>query len=363
VTVLAAAVVTPLSGPLARFGQATAAALRLWARSAPDLPSPWHAVSLDAYDAHPEPAVAIREAIAAHPGIVFGPYGSSPTLAVIGATRRPVWNHGGASSVLRRPQFPHTINVLSPASTYFGGALEVVKAVDPSARTVALLHGSTGFARDVGGGAAAAGLALGFEVRTSVFEPGAAAAAAGVLTDADVVLVAGSFEDEVAAVGALVSRPWRAIATVGAGVDEVLASLGHRREGLLGPAQWVPSVAAPPDEGPDAAWFVLSYRRATGTDPAYPAAQAFAAGVLAARCLRDAGEVDDDALLAAACQLRCRTLYGDFRLHPETGLQVGHRVLTVQWQDGRRRVVWPADAAERPLAYPRPSHLEPHPGT
>jgi branched-chain amino acid transport system substrate-binding protein len=140
---------------------------------------------------------------------------------------------------------------------------------------------------------------------------------------------------------------------VGAGVEEVLAALGGRREGLMGPAQWLPEAAGAPDEGPDAAWFVDAYRRATGTEPPYPMAQAFAAGVLAARCLRDAGG-DPSAQFEAARRLRCRTLYGDFELDAVTGLQRGHRVLTVQWQDGRRWVVWPEVRAQRPLRYPRP---------
>jgi branched-chain amino acid transport system substrate-binding protein len=33
-------------------------------------------------------------------------------------------------------------------------------------------------------------------------------------------------------------------------------------------------------------------------------------------------------------------------------LQFGHQVLTVQWQKGFRRVVWPPEQAERPLLYP-----------
>ena len=78
-----------------------------------------------------------------------------------------------------------------------------------------------------------------------------------------------------------------------------------------------------------------------------------AAGVLAARCLRDAGAVEDAALLAAARSLDCRTLYGDFRLDPATGLQVGHEVLTVQWQGGARRIVWPPKFADRSLIFPR----------
>ena len=60
----------------------------------------------------------------------------------------------------------------------------------------------------------------------------------------------------------------------------------------------------------------------------------------------------DAAQLAAARQLACTTLYGGFRLDPVSGLQVGHRVLTVQWQNGARRVVWPPEQAERSLLYP-----------
>ena len=107
-----------------------------------------------------------------------------------------------------------------------------------------------------------------------------------------------------------------------------------------------------PDEGPNVDWFVDRYRSAVGADPPYPAAQSFAAGVLAARCLRDAKSVDDAAQLAVARHLACRTLYGDFRLDPATGLQVGHRVVTVQWQQGRRRAIWPPELAEAALRYP-----------
>ena len=88
-----------------------------------------------------------------------------------------------------------------------------------------------------------------------------------------------------------------------------------------------------------------------GGEPPYPAAQAFAAGLLCARCLRDSGQsaVDDSALLAAAHQLACTTLYGAFRLDPQSGLQAGHQMVVVQWQQGIRRVVWPPEHAERPL--------------
>jgi branched-chain amino acid transport system substrate-binding protein len=166
------------------------------------------------------------------------------------------------------------------------------------------------------------------------------------------LLVAGRFQDEVAAAGRLLPGRWRAAGFVAAGVGEVLAGLGARREGLLGPAQWLAESAPRPDEGPSAAEFVASYRRETGAYPPYPAAQAFGAGVIATRCLREAASADDAALMSAARALECTTMFGAFRLDQLTRRQVGHQVLTVQWQDGTRRVIWPPERAQAALRYP-----------
>jgi branched-chain amino acid transport system substrate-binding protein len=246
------------------------------------------------------------------------------------------------------------VNVPAPATTYFAGALRAIRAADPAAGRVALLWGTTGFGREVAEGAAATCRALGLELAATPYAPGGVAPACAAVPPGEVLLVVGPFADELAAARRLLGRPWRAAAFVGAGVEEVLAPLGAAREGLLGPAQWVERVAAAPDEGPDAAWFGAAFRAATGAAPPYPAAAAFAAGVLAARCLREAGGAQDAAVLAAASRLAARTLFGGFRLDPATGLQVGHEVLTVQWQAGVRRVVWPPGAAERPLLPLRP---------
>jgi len=352
-TTLSAALVTPLSGPLAQFGIAGAAALRLWATRAPGLPAPWSTVDLQVVDAYPSAAAAMRSAVVERPNVLFGPYGTGPALAALSATPRAVWNHGGATSRLRRPAFAQVLNVLAPASTYFVGVLQAIRAADAAARRLCLLTAGTSFGQEVAHGAAAASGALGFDLWARVFTPGQVAAVASGVPAGDVLLVAGGFEDERAAARLLLGRRWRAAGFVAAGVDEVLSELGALREGLLGPAQWVAGVAEPVQEGPDAAWFVSAFRDAVGSAPPYPAVAAFAAGVLAARCLRDAGGAEDAAVLQAAMALSVRTLFGDFRLDPETGAQAGHQVLVVQWQAGVRRVVWPLAKAERPIMGPR----------
>jgi branched-chain amino acid transport system substrate-binding protein len=337
--------VTPLSGPFARYGLAGAQALSLWARTA--------GAELAVHDAHPDPAVAMRAAAAMPADVRFGPYGAGPALAAFAATDRLVWNHGGASPRLRRPRFAHVVNVCPPGGRYFAGPLQAVCAADPGVRRVAMLHIDTGFGRAAAAGATESAAALGLELDAVPFVPGGAVAAARRLPGADVVLVAGHFDDEVAAAPVVLSRSWRAAAFVGAGTDEVLASLGAAREGLIGACPWLARVAGPPQDGPDSEWFVAAFRERTGSEPPYPAAAAFAAGVIAERCRRDAGAGAGEAeTAAAAAALRTRTLFGPFALDPESGLQAAHEVLTVQWQRGRRVVVWPPHRAEAPLLHP-----------
>lgn len=329
-----AALVTPLSGPLADYGRAGATALKLWTQ--------WDAdrVDLEVFDAHPDPVDAIRQAERRRPDLLFGPYGSSPTIAAARATSRLVWNHGGA----RASAPDNLIAILAPADTYFFGAIQAIRQIETGRCRVCVLHGDTGFGRAVGEGATREAARLGMQAvrRALPAEP----------TDAEVLLVAGSFADEVAVARKSLPGRWRAAGFVGAGVEEVLSELGDRREGLLGPAQWLPSAAPEPDEGPTATQFVAAYRGAVGSEPPYPAAQAFAAGLIAARCLRESGTPDDTALAAAADALDCTTMFARFRLDRQTRRQVGHRVLTVQWQQGLRHVVWPPERAQAALRYP-----------
>ena len=351
-TKLHTALVTPLTGPLALYGRATAAGLTLWAKHATNLPSPWTDVDLDVRDTGNNTAAVVRATLDARPDVLFGPYGSSAMLSAARASERVIWNHSGATSQLARPAFPQVLNVLSPASSYFVGVLQAVHAFHPEAKTVSLFHSTSGFGRDVAAGAATEARKLHLEIQSIPFEPSHAVEASSRVTQRDILLVVGNFADERAVAPILLARTFPFAAFVGAGVEEVLAELGNQREGLLGPAQWNTSARYQPDEGPDANWFITKYRETVGSDPPYPAVQAFAAGLLCARCLRDSGSCDDAAQLEAARRLVCTTLYGGFRLDPMSGLQVGHQVVVVQWQEGKRRVVWPREQAERPLLLP-----------
>jgi branched-chain amino acid transport system substrate-binding protein len=87
---------------------------------------------------------------------------------------------------------------------------------------------------------------------------------------------------------------------------------------------------------------------AAGAHVGYPAAQAYAAVLIALRCVGDAGGFDDEALLGAARTLRGTTFFGRFGLGPD-GRQADHELVVVQWRNGIRCIVGPPGLAEQPV--------------
>jgi ABC-type branched-subunit amino acid transport system substrate-binding protein len=329
--VIRAVLITPLSGPLAGYGRAGATALSLWARHA--------GAGVDVYDAHPSIAAALSQVDLDLADVVFGPYGAGPAVAAARILPIPWWNHGGATARLARPRYEQVVNVLSPSSDYLAAVLAAICREHAGVQGAVLLHAKTGFGEEVAAGAVATATHLGVGVTRIAFDPGSGAQVASTAPDDDVLLVAGGFDDELAIARALLDRPWRASGFVAAGVDEVLVPLADRLEGVYGPCQWHAQSAPEPADGPDPAWFSATYERATATQPPYPAAAAFAAGVLWERAARDAASRRPHAVAAAARRLDTSTLFGAFRLDPDSGLQVGHLMEVVRWHAGRRHVV------------------------
>jgi ABC-type branched-subunit amino acid transport system substrate-binding protein len=301
-------------------------------------------VDLAIADAHPSAAAAIASLAVRHRiDVLFGPYGAGPAVAAARAAPTVLWNHGGASARLVRQAFPHVVNVPAPAASYLAAVISALDAAELAGAEAVLLHSRTGFGREVAGGALGAAGDVGLAVTAVPFDPGDGDGAAQSVQGrrSDLLLVAGSFDDELAIAARLLRRRWRAVAFVAAGVDEVLAPLADRLTGVYGPCQWLPEAAPQPEDGPDSRWFTTAYLQAVGSPPPYPAAAAFAAGVLWQRCTRDAGDTVPEAVQAAAERLTTTTLFGAFRLDPVTGLQEGHRVGVVQWRRGRRQIIIP----------------------
>jgi ABC-type branched-subunit amino acid transport system substrate-binding protein len=321
-----AAVTLSLTGLFARQGTEAAQGMEFWAEEAGVRltvvdDGGLRSAALQAYAAWLDQGV----------DLLLGPYASGLVRAVaplVCDAGRLLYNHGGSADDLARPGL---VSLPAPASTYFHGAVQ--EAVTRQVDRLLVARGLGRFAQAVAAGAVARASQRGIDAQTIMM---------GSLTAADVagaaLLVVGRFEEDVAVVRRV--RGWpRApalLAAVAAGLPAFGEQLGPAAEDLLGPVQWWPS-RRQPQVGPSGADFAGRYRRRTGREPSYVAAQAAAAGYLAHAAHHQG--------LAAQTvrQWTTSTLLGDFALD-DGWRQVGHRVRTIRWQHGRMVPVGQAPA-------------------
>jgi ABC-type branched-subunit amino acid transport system substrate-binding protein len=301
-------------------------------------------------------AKGLREALDMLSGadLIVGPYGSglSGEAGHWAAERgRIVWNHGGSADEVEI--LPRLVSIASPTSRYTQAVIEAIAESVPGGR-VLIGAGTNSFGLAAARGATEAAAARGLGDVT-VVTPDEVPDDVG----ADVLVLAGSFDEDVAVLRRIRRRP-KVVTAVAGGLREFPEAVGPRRaEGVLAPSQWEEGLRLRPDVGPRSVDVLraLRFRLAPGLAPGtaaahveYPAAQAYAAVVIALHCVADTGSSDDEALLAAARALRCTTFFGRFGLGPD-GRQADHSLVVVQWQDGAKCIVGPPGVAERPVAF------------
>ena len=324
--------------------------------------------------------------------LLMGPYSSVLTLAaapVAERLQRVLWNHGGASDQIYNQGFRWVVGVLTPASRYLLGVIDLVKERDPGARRVAILHSGRGtFPEAVALGVESYAAQEGFQIvfKGQYHSPAADfSSLLGVMKERepDIVLGVGRIQDDLLLARQIVQRRVRAksIALVAAGIGQFEEALGSWAAGFIGPSQWEPRASHTPDYGPSAQnlakIFHPEHRAGLLADLGVPAtnllsrveevsrpgggdyamAQAYAAGLIAQKCVEEAGTLDNRALRAVADRLDFATFYGRFKLDPATGCQIGRSVVIVQWQGDKKVIVWPKEQSQGDLLYP--SHDRP----
>jgi len=299
--------------------------------------------------------------------LLLGPYGSNLTLAaakIADAHHTVLWNHSGAADAIFAGNLSWVVGILTPASLYLCAILDMLKAHDPAARWVALLHATTGFAREVAQGALAwleregFWLALHQPYRSGLqdFTPFLLNLAHDPPGLPELLLGVGRMEDDI-----LLGRQlWevrprvKAAGLVAAAIGRFHTALGERAEGFVAPSQWEPQARYPVDFGPSAGAFLQHYRRRASVPLDYPAAQGYAAGLVAQRCVEEAGTLEQPALREVAGKLRFTTFFGPYAVDPQTGRQIAHSLLVTQWRRGKKVIVWPPGVAEAEPLYPGP---------
>jgi branched-chain amino acid transport system substrate-binding protein len=280
---------------------------------------------------------------AEHVDLLAGPYSSGLTRAVapLAEARKVVlWNHGGAADDIQRRGHRYIVGILTPASRYLVPALRRV----PSREVVLVHRPASGFSAAVARGAEEEAVRQGRRIRVEPYpetpEDMDTLAARLAVAPVGLVVGAGRFSDDVALARALRRQGLDVpAALVAAGISAFREALGEAADGFLGPSQWEPRAPILPDVGSTPRDFARRFRARFGVAPNYPAAQAYAGGLVMGRCVEMAGGTRQQALRAAAAALDMTTLLGRFRIDPVTGTQIGHDVLLVRWEHGDRHVI------------------------
>lgn len=118
---------------------------------------------------------------------------------------------------------------------------------------------------------------------------------------------------------------------------DFLKKAGAIGDGVFGPSQWEPDERIP---FPGTKKFIRLFREFAGKSPSYHAGSAYAACQLYESAIRQLKTLDNDAIRNYISGLDTVTVIGRFKVDG-MGKQVGHNPILIQWQNGKKEIVWP----------------------
>ena len=311
--------------------------------------------------------------------VVFSPYSSGLTLrgAPVTESHKMLYmDHGGANNEIFSQGFQYIVQTIGPGTSYHRGTLNMIKKIDPKAKRVALAYEDDEFAKMVMLGAEEQSAKLGFEIVFKRTYPKGVTDLTPLLSalkasKPDFVLGGGHFED-----GQLFNRQMadldintNALSLIAAAtLPAFYEALTNMAEGVMGPSHWEYGVKYSSEEakkvglqwiGPSQDEFVALFKKALGKDiiPDYHAAEAGAQVLAYVLAVEKAQSLDSAKVRSVLGDLSFMSFYGGWDVD-ETGLQVGHSMVDVQWQNGERVIVWPEEAQTGKPFYPMPSFEE-----
>lgn len=311
-----------------------------------------------------------------HVDFLIAPYSSSLTLAAVPIAEqyhKVILSHGGASDAIFAKGYKYIVQVLSPASYYLRPAIDLLKSTGDNDVKIAFIYEDSAFSKSVAKAAIEYAKQQGLQV---VFEQAypkgttdfsqiiSAAKASG----ANVLLGGGHFQDGLQLVKQAHDLGWRLkfiAILVAPTLPDFYKSLGPEvAEGVAAPAQWEIGVKYSPETakqqgmewyGPTNEEYIEMVREMCGYDPEYHVAEASATVLYLAKAIEKAGSLDSDAVRKAFNDLKLMTFFGPLWIDPATGKQQGHPMVLIQWQNGKREIVWPPEAATADPVYPLPN--------
>jgi len=278
--------------------------------------------------------------------LVMGPFSSSITAAVAPIADRhgyPMLSPGGAAESLWKQGYRNLFGIIPVAGRHTIGFLSLL--ADAGVDTLAVVQADDIFSRDVAEGTRIWAEEYGVRITSFQKIPLGSAdlepfARVAQQSGARALLMAGHFAESVNMRRALQRIAWTPAAyyaSVGPGLDKYGSTLGSAAEDTFATTTWEPREDL---KLPGTAEFLREFVAAYGEKPNFLAAHAYAACQILERALLQAGRLDRSLLRDSLAQLDTNALLGRYTVD-RTGMQMKRFPLIVQWQQGRREIVWP----------------------
>jgi branched-chain amino acid transport system substrate-binding protein len=288
---------------------------------------------------------------------VMGPYSSPITEAVANVTEKyqkvMVTPLAATTSIFKKGR-KYLFMVISPAEVYLEGLIDM--AAKRGLKTVAIVNEDTLFAKTAADGAAELAKKKGLQVVLKEAYPKGHTDFSAVLTkikalNPDVVAGSTYFDDAVAIIRQMREldvNPKMLGVTVGGDLPEFYEVLKKNAEFVYGATQWDESLPYP-----GAKEFAAAFKKKFKRDPAYHAAAGYAGCQIYAEGVRRAKTLEADKVRTELLGLKMRTAFGDYAVDQD-GFQTAHKMVTLQWQDGKILIVWPDELSNGKARYPTP---------
>ena len=318
-------------------------------------------VKMVIYDDRSEPATAVKlyEKLITEDKVdmVVGPYSRPITNAVSVVSEKHkklmVASLAATTSIWERG-FKYLFMTISPAEVYLEGAIDI--AAQKGLKTVAIINEDTLFSKAAASGAGKLAEQKGMKVVFREAYPKGTSDFSALLIkikalNPDVLLGGTYFDDAVA-----ITRQMKVLdvnpkiygVTVGGDLPEFYDLLKKTADYVYGSTQWEPSLPFPGIKE-----FVESYKKMWGHDPQYHSAAGYNGPLILEKAVREAGSLDPDKLRGVLLKMKTTTMFGDYEVD-ERGFQIGHKMVLLQWMDGKRVTVWPKPVAQREPVFPTP---------
>ena len=307
-------------------------------------------------------AISLYEQLITEDGVdlVMGPYGSTLTEAVAPVTERHRMVHVSplaATTSIWEQGREYLFMVLPPAELFLAGLIEM--AHDRGLTRVGIIQQDALFPRAAGNGAVELATQKEMDVVfMETYESGATdfRTILQQVKDEDVevlTMAASPLDDFIAVVRRMKEMDVnvKMFGTSGA-VSRFQEELGSDAEYAYGLSAWEPGLPYP---GIDE--FVDAYQAKYGIDPSFHAAGAYGSCMIFREAIERAGTLNSDTIRDELLALETQTIFGNYAVD-ERGYQIANDGLFIQWQDGRKVIVWPDEVAEAEPRYTTPDWNE-----